>query len=78
MSLDVFFYSRSCLFLFVLTDLIYKDIELFWYRYFVYKMTTNFTEQIAIKKKHYMVLFPVYIYVNRTSILVFSSQFCKF
>ena len=29
-----------------ITDLIYKDIEVFWYRYFVYKMTTNFTEQI--------------------------------
>ena len=30
-----------------ITDLIHKDIELFWYRYFVYKMTTNFTEQIT-------------------------------
>ena len=30
-----------------ITDFIYKDIELFWYRYFVYKMTTNLTEEIA-------------------------------
>ena len=41
-------------------------------------MTTNFTKQITFKKNHFQFyFFPVYIYVNRTSILVFSSQILR-
>ena len=46
-----------------ITDLIYKDIKLFWYRYFVYKMTMNFTEQIASKKKPFLILFFSSVYL---------------
>ena len=46
-----------------ITDLIYEDIELFWYRYFEYKMTTNFTEQIASWKHTFWFYFFSSVYL---------------
>ena len=46
-----------------ITDLIYENIELFWYRYFVYKMTTNFTEQIASWKHTFWFYFFSSVYL---------------